>query len=132
VVTLTLRCSGAGPTGVVEVHNDGDAALRIWRTGTSWGDTALRFEATTGSGVVRIARKALIYTRDVPSTVEIGPGEGLDLPFDLADGTWQVEPSGDDVPDLTGARLEAVYEIAPSAEAREQGTWTGTARSVTG
>jgi hypothetical protein len=127
-VSLHLRLAGARPAGLAEVHNDGPETVRLWRRGNSWGDTALRFEAT-GPVVVRVVRRALVYTRDVPATVELAAGESDAWEFDLGDGTWQAE-AGADVPDLTGAHLQAVYEIGPSAEARDQQAWTGTVRSA--
>jgi hypothetical protein len=132
-VSLALRLaapSSPRPVGTAEVHNDGEETLRFWCVGNSWGDTALRFEITTSAGVVRVVRSALTYTRDVPATVEVGPGADLRLAFDLGDGTWQVEPSGDDVPVLADAHLQAFYEIGPSSEADDQQVWTGLVRSA--
>jgi hypothetical protein len=108
--------------------NTGQAPLRVWRTGSRWGDEALSFEVIRGATAERIVRKSLIYTRNVPAPLTIPAGDSVRLPFDLGDGTWR---SGGPLDDLIapGAQFMALYEIVPSREAAINGVWIGRVRS---
>lgn len=118
---LELDSGAPRPAGRVVAVNTGSASLRLWNEGNSWGDAALRFEAHRGTGVCTIQRRPQEYTRNVPSSFELRPGERHEWRFDLGSGEW-------DAGDLSGA-LTAVYTIPPTPEAREQGVWTGEVRS---
>lgn len=115
------------PSGRMVLANDGTAQARVWRTGNQWGDAALEFEVQ-GARTWRIVRKPQEYTRNVPSSVAVPPGGEHEWPFDLGDGQWQADAPLDQVI-VPGVRLVAVYAASPSAEAGEQGVWTGRLRS---
>ena len=118
------RAAGPRSAGMVVVVGPADRALRLYRQGNSWGDEMLGFEASGPAGTVRIARAPQTYTRNVPATTELAPGAVLDLPFDLADGTWEPSLPSD------AAALTAVLEIPNSPESDAHEVWTGTVRSA--
>lgn len=126
---LRIKMSPASRVkGKVVLINRGDAEARVWRMGNSWGDTALRFVVTGNGNAKQIARKPQDYTRNVPSTVTLAHGAEYEIPFDLADGSWEpvavVERlAGGDV------SLEAVYLASKSPEAKTQHIWVGELRS---
>jgi len=114
--------------GFVVIHNDSRAPVRVWRTGNEWGDDALFFEVHHGGETARIVRRGQLYTRNVPSAVDVPPASGHEWPFDLGDGTWETTrpdvaaPGGD-------AQLVAVYSPRESPEAAAAGIWIGEVRS---
>lgn len=121
-MSLTARielAAGGRPAGTVAIVNAGDAPVRLWRPGNTWGDDALTFEVD-GTRLVREAD----YTRNAPSAADVPPGAAHELPFDLADGTW----TGGSPP-AAGASLVAVYDVPRTPEAAEHGVWVGRVRS---
>jgi hypothetical protein len=126
--TIDLRAP-APPAGFVVVHNDGPAAVRVWRTGNEWGDDALFFEVSHGGRTARVLSRGQNYTRNVPSAVGVSPGSGHEWPFDLGDGTWDTEPPAVDAPP-DAAELVAVYAPRESPEAVAAGVWVGEVRSA--
>lgn len=128
---LTLRIEPAAASrtaGSAILTNTGDSELRVWQTGNTWGDDALSFEASGNGSTARIVRKPQVYTRDVPASVALKPGERYERPFDLEDGTWEPADTIRAVqsPDV---RLVAVYDVPRSADAVTQDVWIGKLRS---
>jgi hypothetical protein len=88
----------------------------------------LSFEVIRGPAITRVVRAPQVYTRNVPSPVAVPAGGRHRIPFDLGDGTWQIDrPPGELFG--AGASLVAVYEVPESREATEAGVWTGQLRS---
>lgn len=105
---------------MVKVSNRGPAPLRLRAAGNSWGDAALSFVIAGKDGETEIVRTQQVYTRNVPATVVVGPGEAETIVFDLGDGTWTPSPSN-----ASGRRLSARFVVPASDEARAEGLWTG-------
>jgi hypothetical protein len=128
-LALELR-PAAQPAGAAVLTNESDDTVRGWRQGNEWGDGALAFVVRRDgeSGDATLTRKPQVYTRNVPSPVEIAPGDGHRIEFDVGDGEWEppdvVQRLGGDA-----AQLAAVYEIAPTPESDEQQVWTGRVQS---
>jgi hypothetical protein len=100
--------------------------VRIFNMGNSWGDDAWSFELLPdGEKPRRVRRSPQTYTRNVPSTTEVAPGATGRWPFDLGDGTWELEAA----PDLSGIVLVAIYDAPPTPESQELGIFTGPLRS---
>jgi hypothetical protein len=112
------------PAGTVFVVNEGDRPIRVWRSGNKWADTSLFFELLRGHHRHVLRRVGAVYTRNVPSSVEIAPGARLGLEFDVGDGTWDSESLI-----FADGRLVAIYEIKPSPEAAASRVWTGRLRA---
>lgn len=88
----------------------------------------LSFEVLRGPSITRVVRAPQVYTRNIPSSVEVPAGGRHRVPFDLGDGTWQLDvPAGELFG--AGASLVAVYEVRESREASEARVWTGRLRS---
>jgi hypothetical protein len=128
---LTVRIELAAsqpPRGRVVLGNAGAEPLRVWRTGSEWGDEALSFELAADRSAVAIVLAPQVYTRNVPSSVEIPAGGEHGIEFDLGDGSWEPTPA---LPRLAieGATLTAIYRVAASNEAHKGGVWIGEVRS---
>jgi hypothetical protein len=84
----------------------------------------ISFEVRRGPTVRHVVRAPQVYTRNVPSPLVVSPGVRHSIPFDLDDGTWQLEAP---VVELfgAGASLVAIYDVPESPEAIEAGVWIG-------
>jgi hypothetical protein len=116
------------PGGMVVIVNSGPDAVRLWRTGNSWGDEVLSFDLMRDGLTARVVRRPQVYTRNVPSSVSVPPGGNHELPFDLGDGSWDSDEPLDSFAE-PGARLVAVYEVPETPEAAVHGVWTGRVES---
>jgi hypothetical protein len=116
------------PAGTVVILNSGPDAVRLWRTGNSWGDEVLSFDVMRDGLTARVVRRPQVYTRNVPSSVSVPPGGSHELPFDLGDGSWDSDEPLDSFAGV-GARLVAVYEVPETPEAAVHGVWTGRVQS---
>jgi len=115
---LTLRVEldrARPPRGVTRVGNAGHEVVRLWTSGSRWGDEMLSFRIDE----TPIARTLQVYTVNVRSCTPLEPGDSLPLPFDLDDGTWEPRPPP------SGRSLTAILQIAPSPEADAFDLWTG-------
>ncbi len=118
----------ARPAGEVVLTNEGEVAIRIWRTGNDWGDGTLSFVVARGDDASTVTLAPQDYTRNVPSSLEVPARGSHRIAFDLRDGSWEPEAALAGLPD-GDARLTAVFEIAPTEESTEHGVWTGRMRS---
>ena len=126
-VPFELRIEMSPPArlkGKVVLVNRGSSEARVWRMGNSWGDGALHFEATSNAHSEQLTRKPQDYTRNVPSAVTIAPGGSLEIPFDLADGSWQPDSLVQRLA-VAPAAIEAVYLVSNSPETEAQQVWVG-------
>lgn len=120
---VELRLS-APPAGSAALVNTGQAPVRVWRQGNSWGDPTLSFLISAEGVEGRVVRSAQEYTRNVPATIELRAGERHAWAVDLADGSWEAEPSLDRLA-RPGGSLVGVYEVVPTAEAEQHNVWIG-------
>jgi len=118
----------ARPAGEVVLTNDGEDAIRIWRTGNDWGDGTLSFVVSRDDDASTVTPAPQDYTRNVPSSFEVPAHGSHRFAFDLRDGSWEPEAVLAGLPD-GDARLTAVFEITPTPESTEHGVWTGQVRS---
>jgi len=117
----------APPAGKVVFENIGATEMGVWRTGNSWGDEALSFELKSAGGIERIVRKPQVYTVNVPAAQMLSARGRYAVPFDLGDGSWQLEASFRwDV----DAELVALYDVPESPDALAQHAWIGHLRSA--
>jgi hypothetical protein len=124
-LAIELRLRGGDPSaGVAMLRNLGQEPVRVWRPGNEWGDAALSFEVSGG----RIVRAPQEYTANVPASTAVPVGGSFELPFDLADGSWDASRPLHELL-RRGAQLVAAYEVEPTPEAAEHGVWTGRLRS---
>jgi hypothetical protein len=101
----------------VVLTNRGAADVRIWRIGNSWGDEA------AWRTTVRVEREPQVYTRNVPQSVLLTPGDRFPISFDLLDGTWKLDVLGRPLPERLD--IAAVYDVARSSEAIAHQVWAG-------
>ena len=116
------------PAGAVALINMGGAVIRIWALGNEWGDEMISFEVIGDSTVIQVMRSPQVYTRNVPSSIEVPAGGRHQIPFDLGDGSWQLAAPASEL-FARGTRIVAVYEVPPSHEASTAGVLTGCLRS---
>jgi hypothetical protein len=128
VLCLIVASGQARISGRVALVNHGSAEVRVWREGNSWGDAALSFEALRDGSIQRFTRRAAVYTRNVAAVVTLPPGSRHEWAFDLGDGGWEADATGETGPDAK-TQWFAVYNIAASPEAQAQTVWTGSLRS---
>ena len=122
---LTAHIESASPPGAgwVVLTNRGAADVRIWQIGNTWGDEALSFEVSADGSTVRVERQPQVYTRNVPASVLLTPGDRFAIPFDLSDGTWKLDEFGYPLPHQCD--VAAVYDVPRSPEAIEHQVWVG-------
>ena len=117
-------------TFYVLLTNVSQRSQAVFKPSNSWGFYALSFELREDDGhIVAISRKQTGFTRNMPSTFVIPPGEQMVFPIRL-DDSWVAAahlPIADEKPaDIT---LKAIYEIKPTPEATQQSVWIGRIRS---
>ena len=118
-------------TFYVLLTNVSAQAQTVFETSNSWGYYAVSFELRTVDGrVVVITKKQTWFTRNVPSTFWIPPGEQMVYPIELNDD-WVAGaplPMADEEPvDVT---LKAIYEVKATPESTRQNVWTGRIEST--
>jgi hypothetical protein len=122
-LTVHIEPGSTPAAGWVVLTNRGTADLRVWRNGNTWGDEALSFDVSHGGSTRRVEREPQVYTRNVPASVVLTPGDGFQISFDLLDGTWRLDAIGRPLPPQV--EIAAVYEVPPSSEAVAHQVWTG-------
>jgi hypothetical protein len=116
------------PAGDITLENATETTIRTWRLGNEWGDQMISFEVLRGTTASRVVKAPQVYTKNVPSPVDVPAGARHRIPFDLGDGTWQMHPPASEL-FSADANLVALYEVPESREARAAGVWIGRLRS---
>lgn len=102
----------------------------VFETSNSWGYYALSFELQMADGrIVAITKKPTGFTRNIPGTFVIPPGEQMVYPIRL-DDEWDAVPPlpiADKSP--IAVTIKAIYEVKPTPESAQQKVWTGRAES---
>jgi hypothetical protein len=112
----------------VVITNVSGQAQSIWQQRNSWGYKAISFQLTTSDGkTFLLSKKDQQFTINFPSTFVIGPGEHQVYPVKL-DEQWRTSPQIPQSPEMSVA-LKAIYEVAPTAEAKAQNVWIGRVES---
>lgn len=115
----------------VLVRNTVDTPQRVWDETFSWGYYALSFEVVGDDGAAStIGKKMTTFTRNIPASWTLGPGDSLVFDVYLGDRSlWEGVPlSG---PRCKTVRLRAIYEVVPDAESKRLRVWTGRVASKT-
>jgi hypothetical protein len=100
----------------------------IWQYRNSWGYRAISFQLTTKDGRnFVLSRKQEAFTINFPSTFVIESGEHQVYPIRLDEG-WGTNPEFPKS-DETPVALKAIYEVAPTPEAKEHNVWVGRVES---
>lgn len=130
MTSIHIELAGTDPpSGEVVLENGTNGSIRIWRFGNGWGDETLTFQLSHGAArEVHVTRRPQVYTRNVPSSVEVPAGGKQPLPFDLGDRTWDLRDAAD-LLRRSGVTLAAIYRVPPSPEAGTHGVWVGELRS---
>jgi hypothetical protein len=112
----------------VRVTNGTAAAIRVWRSGSAWGDLPLAFVVRAGGAAARVRWQGR-YTRNVPATVDVPAGCAYVLAFDLADRAWRSDApfAGAIGP---GATLTAEYNVPADPAPATHHVWTGQVTSA--
>jgi hypothetical protein len=127
LAALTLR-TARPPAGSVIVQNHLRSEVRIWDRGNTWGDDALSFEVTAAGESAIVTKRLQRYTRNVPSSVVVAPGMQHEIPFDLGDGTWNLDVA-QKLLVRAGSGIRAIYDSGDSLEVQTQGVWWGQFRT---
>ncbi len=115
----------------VRIGNLTDQPLTIWEERCQPGHRMLTFGVKGAEGEASVVRKREVrgdaWSRFPPRTRTIPPKGSQTRAVDLSNFFWG-EREWQDVPEPnSGERIEirAVFEVAPSDEAKTQGVWTG-------
>lgn len=104
-----------------------ESAFEPWN---SWGYYSISFEMETSKGkVIKIAKAPSVFTRNIPRTFVVPPGEQMVSPIKLNDD-WIATPImsiADEEP--IPVRLRAIYEVGPTPESSAQKVWIGRVES---
>jgi hypothetical protein len=102
----------------------------VFETSHSWGYFELSFELRMADGrIVAITKKPVGFTRNIPTTFMIPPGEQMVLPIRLDDEWDAVPPLPIAVETPIAVTIKAIYEVKPTQESVEQKVWTGRTES---
>lgn len=115
----------------VQVINPTDHPVRVWRLGNSWGGSswALRLSTTeTPARSYSLRPTNEIYTVNIPAFVEIPPHGESEIDLVPRRPQWT---AGEDIGALRSVPLnvQAILEIAPTAESTRHGVAVGHAES---
>ena len=115
----------------VLVRNIAATPQKIWDATFSWGYYALSFEVVGQDGSVSIIRKReTAFTRNVPGTWTVDPGQSFVFDVYLGDRTvWDGVPIPG--PSCKDMRLRAIYTVSPDEESKKLAVWTGRVSSAT-
>jgi hypothetical protein len=103
---------------------------RIWREWCSWGRHNLSFELTIEGEKMLITKTVISYLKNYPDDEVIDPNEFVVFDVFIASGGWLNLPKIKEGQNRLMGELKAIYEIAPEAEAKELGVWTGKIESA--
>jgi hypothetical protein len=104
---------------------------KVFESWNSWGYQAISFELVTASGQrVVISGKNQDFDKNFPSTFIVPPGEHQVYMVRLNEEDWKVAPElrFANVEPLS-VNLTAIYQLAPTPEARRENVWVGRAES---
>jgi hypothetical protein len=122
------RFVGVPGQGSVMLVNDSRDQVRVWRTGSQWGDVLLSFSGHRARAKVHIVRRPQLYTVNVRSAVVVPTRARYKWPFDFTDGTWEPEIPFDEWVG-PGTTLTAVYRVDADPDALAYGVLIGTLES---
>ncbi len=128
-IRLELQ-SSAPPAGTVVLYNAGASEIRVWDTGTSWGNETLSFELNADGKTQSITLTPQDYTVNWPRHVALAPGQDYRIEFNLGDKRRWEPDLWHDRPPVAGSELIAVYRSERSPESDKYGVWTGFLRSA--
>jgi hypothetical protein len=101
----------------------------VFETSNSWGCWTVSFEFTMPDGrKIHVARGSEIFTRNVPSTILIPPGQRKVYAIGL-DKRWESRPELTANDETTNITLKAIYQVEASREAARIKVWTGRVES---
>jgi hypothetical protein len=114
----------------VILSNTSSKAQRVFQDSNSWGYYSLSFELEDPGGKKWVAKKKrTAFSRNVPSWLEIPPGENLVIDVYWGDeSAWEGFPPFETEKNL---KVRAVFEIKPDAETKQFQVWTGRMTSPT-
>jgi len=101
------------PHSTVVLKNTGLAPVFLYTEANSWGFFALRAEFSKGSHIVSVSRKGS-FTRNVPRSAPLAPGEKLVFDFILDDEHCFFDPP--QIKSFAGWKLRWIYDTAPAVE----------------
>ena len=116
-------------TFYVVLTNISNKPQSTWETGNSWGDGTISFDFTMPNGMHFLTTAIRQnYTRNIPSTYVIPPGEHEVYPIKL-DSDWENRPprSGDGVVPVT---VKAIYDVRRGSDSDAFHVWTGRVESA--
>ena len=111
----------------VVLTNISNESQSVWETWNSWGSQTISFEFKFGNNPpILVARGPEEFTKNIPSTFLIPPGEHKVYPIRL-DKWWDVRSIPKSTETLVG--LKAIYEVPNTREAANYNVWTGRVES---
>jgi hypothetical protein len=109
----------------VEITNASGKPIRLWKEGSSWGDSNLSFEVTVEGGrSVTVQKTPRCYFKNAPFSEVIPPGGHLKREVTFDPREWDGWP----LPEANGrtaVRMKAIYAIRAEPDAKAYGIWTG-------
>lgn len=110
----------------VVLTNISKTSQAVFEDRNSWGYQSVSFDLQTQDGrKFIVTKKTHEFTRNVPSTFTIQPGEHMVYPITLND-EWTSSsglPMADETP--IPITLRAIYEVNSTLEASREKVWTG-------
>ena len=141
---LGLQITQATTSGTIrlEITPSSGQNLRIWDPGNTWGAGRWRVLVVRNGRVETFFQNpGQVFTINVPAYKEIVKGTRLTQELDLNGGNWctrgqcsRWDQHGIAEREITlqsGDMVVVVYDVPPSAEAKDMGVWDGVAAGVT-
>ncbi len=114
----------------VEINNGSTTSLPIWGDTNSWGAARWRILILRAGHLITCYQSPnLVFTRNSPVYIEIGPKSGRKQILDLKAGHWLGDQNDCGSFKLADTVI-VVYDVPPSREAEDFGVWFGVAAAV--
>lgn len=142
MVQPTIRITKVSQTGKVslQISNPSKERLRLWEDSNSWGAARWRI-LRIGNGQVDVffQNPHQIFTANLPTTIEIAPGESLERVLDVNGGNWcglghcssysQRGLGGKEIR-FEMNEIAVIYDVPPTKESQDLGVWHGVVAAV--
>ncbi|MBA4055211.1 MAG: hypothetical protein C0490_10900 [Marivirga sp.] len=115
---------------VIVLTNMSSQEIILWETNNQigWESISFHLKSQSSNAISVIKRKVRDWTGAGLTVLKLPPGGVHTLKINLKDGWWDIDEAKNNLNNET-ILIQAVFESAPSSEAKENGVFVGTVYS---